>query len=281
MPAPGAPETVSTVASPRKLTGEEIAAAVAPKCAVPLTRITHWPLSYPQALSDTAAGLAQVMAAYQNCGRCHLADRRTRVVFTRGNSDGMILCIGEGPGKDEDIDGRPFVGASGRLANELFRESGVDPDALCWMNLVGCRPCATRFDKDRPPEMVEKLACSERTLWMLRAIRPRVVLCLGEQSSNIFWPEGAAPAPNSWHTLRSDSHPDDWLVVGVLRHPAYLLRVLPVSKMYGEYAAVRLRMAREIRERMPAIVKAGKLKTWWPGLAYVNAMTAPVAGGGT
>ena len=251
-PAPQAPETYSTVASATPLTGQDIAALVAPKCAVPLARITQWQLSYPPALSDPATALAQVMQAYANCSRCHLADRRNMLVFYRGDPNAVVACIGEGPGKDEDMDGRSFVGASGRLQTGMFRENRIDADRFFWMNLVGCRPCNTRFDqKDRPPQLVEKVACSERTLWLLRSVRPRVVLCLGNESTALFWPEDATPYQNTWHTLRSPQHPDDWIIVGVLRHQSDLLRVLPISKMYGEYAANRLRMMRELRERLP------------------------------
>jgi uracil-DNA glycosylase family 4 len=281
-PMVGAPETISTVASPTPLAAQDVAQLVASagRCAIPLSRIIHWPLTYPDALPDPTTALAQVGQAYYSCGRCHLADRRTRVVFYRGDPNSPIAIVGEAPGKNEDVDGRPLVGDAGRLANEQLRECGIDPDSLLWMNLLGCRPCDTRFDsKDRPPSDAEKVACSERTLWMLRAVRPRVVLLLGETATSLFWQ--TPPAPNSWHTLRSEQHPDDWIGVGVVRNPNYLLRVLPVTKMYGEYAAPRLRILRVLREQMPAIIKAGKVKTWWPGLAYVSGLTAPVVGGGT
>jgi uracil-DNA glycosylase family 4 len=277
-PVPGAPSALSTCVSPYPLAVEQFAGQVATVNPLPIVRYAHWQLNYPTPVQDSTTAANRIMSEYTACERCHLADRRTRVVFLRGNPEASIVCIGEGPGRTEDVQGVPFCGPAGRLEDGVLREAGFDPEKhMCWINLVGCRPCNSRQDADREPNLVEKVACSERTLGLLRAIRPRVVLCLGTQAIQYFFDESAMPAPNSWTRLAPDGHPDDWIMVGYARHPAYLLRVLPVAKMYKEYAGVHVTLLRPLRENAlnAGVVTIPKVSTWRFAPRYLTTLQAP------
>jgi len=200
---------------------------------------------------DPVEGVRHVLSAYNNCARCHLCSTRMRVVHERGDAQSAILLLGEGPGRAENDQGQPFVGRAGRLQNEILTDAGLDPNALYWMNALGCRP-ATHWQKDRPPTEAELLACSERVYLMLQAIRPRVVVCLGKTATRYFFEE--PPSPWGFTRFVPRGSPDDWVMVAHARHPAYLARVIGVASMYKEYAAQRT-FYRLLASQAPGLTK--------------------------
>lgn len=265
---PSAPEPLRTVVSRQRLDEGDVAAQARAGLDTdpgPVLRVTEHALEYP------ALDVEGVIRRYDSCARCHLAERRTRVCHIKGNPRAKIVAVGEGPGRAEDTRGVPFCGPPGKLQDGLLREAGLDPlRDVAWINLVGCRPCENRYAADRPPSTVEKIACSEHTLGLLRAIRPRVVLCMGEPATAMFWPK--PPPPNTWHTIRPREAPQDWIVVGVTRHPAYLLR--SVVSRYQEYFAARMFLLR-LKERLPTLTQPG---AWHLGLRYVTDLDKPMVG---
>lgn len=273
-PAPRAPESLTTIVAP----GELDQAAVRDACAVsrpgsPLARARRFQLFYPDVPFDPNAALYQIRETYRNCERCHLADRRNAIVFFRGNPSASILCVGEGPGQTEDLQGLPFIGKSGKLMDELFREAGINPENdIAWTNIVGCRPCETRFSEERKPSIVESIACSERLLMTMRAVRPKIVLCLGEVATSIFYAPEEIPETNTFATFQAGSPPLS-VTVGVLRHPAYLLRIGQQPNMYGEWAGMRLAL-RQVRAWLPT----EKLPAWPFGLRYVSDLKTTMVG---
>jgi DNA polymerase len=181
-----------------------------------------------------------------------------------------VLAIGEGPGREEDKKGLPFIGRSGRLQNEIFREAGIDPDRdIAWANIMGCRPCLDRWSGDRPPTVVEKLACSERFLLLLHAIRPRVVICLGQVATTAFFAE--TPPQYRWiGPVTSESSPQDWVLFAHTPHPSGLLRTLASPYTYAKFKSAQI-FFRALRERLPTLQKVER----WPfGLAYVQSFLA-------
>lgn len=123
----------------------------------------------------TMTSLAEVRAEALGCTRCGLAEGRTQVVFGAGNPSAGLLIVGEGPGREEDRRGEPFVGRSGQLLDTLLRqELGIDRTACYIANVVKCRPPGNR---DPLPD--EIAACRPWLDAQLRAIAPGVVLTLG------------------------------------------------------------------------------------------------------
>jgi uracil-DNA glycosylase len=109
------------------------------------------------------------------CTRClQLAENRTQVVFGAGNADADLMFVGEAPGRTEDETGRPFVGAAGKLLDELLREIGLRREDAFITNVLRCRPPGNR---DPHPSEIERCR-----LWLLRTIElvePKVVCALG------------------------------------------------------------------------------------------------------
>ena len=126
--------------------------------------------------------LADVARDAMGCMRCALANGRTTVVFGEGSADARLMVIGEGPGREEDLQGRPFVGRSGQLLDRLLLEElGVARAAVYIANVVKCRPPGNR---DPLPEEIR--ACRPWLDAQLELIGPRVVLTLGNFSTKLL-----------------------------------------------------------------------------------------------
>lgn len=118
--------------------------------------------------------LATIAAAIASCERCALCRTRTNTVPGEGNPDSGIMFIGEGPGRDEDLTGRPFVGRAGQLLDKMLASIGLDRSKVYIANIVKCRP-----PNNRTPEDGEQNACIGYLRAQYRVIRPKVVVCLG------------------------------------------------------------------------------------------------------
>lgn len=121
------------------------------------------------------ASLAELEREALQCRRCRLAAGRTRVVFGVGNPRADIMFVGEGPGREEDLQGEPFVGRSGALLDRLAAEElGMDRRSIYIANVVKCRPPGNR---DPLPDEVE--ACSPYLREQISLVDPKVVVTLG------------------------------------------------------------------------------------------------------
>ncbi len=126
--------------------------------------------------------LAELQAEAAACTRCPLAAGRTQVVFGEGAEDADLLVVGEAPGRDEDRQGRPFVGRSGQLLDRLLRqEAGVERSEIYIANVIKCRP-----PDNRDPRPAEIASCRPWLEAQVRLISPRVVLTLGNFSTKLL-----------------------------------------------------------------------------------------------
>ena len=116
----------------------------------------------------------ELIAECKNCTRCKLRQNATQVVPGAGNSKAEIMFIGEAPGKQEDIQGLPFVGASGKFLNEMLASIGLNRDDVYIANVIKCRP-----PDNRDPEAVEIQACADWLTEQLLYINPKIVITLG------------------------------------------------------------------------------------------------------
>src|SRR5919108_6072857 len=120
-------------------------------------------------------GIDAVRAEALGCVRCRLSEGRVQqVVFGEGNPHALLMIVGEGPGEEEEAQGRPFVGRAGKLLDRLLAEVGIQRDDIWVTNVVRDRPkqLAGGVVKNRPPPADEIRACS---LWMtaeLHFVRP-------------------------------------------------------------------------------------------------------------
>ena len=108
------------------------------------------------------------------CTKCRLAESRTQVVWADGNLDSKFLLIGEAPGRNEDLQGRPFVGAAGQLLDRLLAEVGLDRTKVAIANVIKCRPPGNR---DPLPDEIE--TCTPWLQAQLAHMQPDVIVTLG------------------------------------------------------------------------------------------------------
>lgn len=109
-----------------------------------------------------------------SCRKCALADTRTHVVFGDGNRQAEIMLIGEGPGEQEDLTGKPFVGRAGKLLDDMIEIIDLDRTRVFIGNMVKCRP-----PQNRDPLNVEQEACIGYLRNQVALIRPKIIVCLG------------------------------------------------------------------------------------------------------
>lgn len=136
-------------------------------------------------MTTTQERRAQLTAVYREaraCTRCpELASTRTQVVFGAGNSDADLMFVGEAPGAREDEQGIPFVGAAGKLLDELLGEVGLSRSDVFVANVLRCRPPGNR---DPLPAEIE--SCSEYLMRTVALIQPRVICTLGNFSTKLL-----------------------------------------------------------------------------------------------
>ena len=120
---------------------------------------------------------AQVAA----CRRCPLCDGRTQTVFGVGNPEARVLIVGEAPGKNEDLQGEPFVGAAGKYLNELLAIAGLSREDVYIANVLKCRPPSNR---DPRPEEIQ--ACTPFLREQTRTINPEYIVTLGNFSTKFI-----------------------------------------------------------------------------------------------
>lgn len=113
--------------------------------------------------------------ACAGCTACNLCRGRHNVVFGVGQRDADVMFIGEGPGEQEDLQGEPFVGAAGKLLDEMLCIIDLDRNKNCYIaNIVKCRP-----PQNRDPAEEEQDACIGYLRQQVSLIRPKIIVCLG------------------------------------------------------------------------------------------------------
>ncbi len=123
----------------------------------------------------TTTALHTLATSLHDCQRCKLAKLgRTRVVFGVGNPHASIMFVGEAPGFNEDQQGEPFVGAAGKLLNDLLQSANLSRDQIYIANVIKCRP-----PNNRDPEPDEVETCKPFLLQQIQVIRPTLVCTLG------------------------------------------------------------------------------------------------------
>jgi uracil-DNA glycosylase len=180
-----------------------------------------------QALTDPVAALKLIREDLGDCTRCKLHQQgRKQIVFGIGNPRAELMFVGEGPGADEDTQGKPFVGRAGQLLNNMIKAMGIRREDVYIANIVKCRPPG-----NRTPERDECETCSPFLMRQIAVIKPKVVVALGAVAAkNLlamnapmselrgrfydFTPSGARSSDPSWQGTK----------LAVTYHPAFLLR---------------------------------------------------------
>ncbi len=127
--------------------------------------------------------IAEINKKWKDRCKCELKKTATQAVFGNGNPDAEIVFIGEAPGKNEDEQGIPFVGAAGKFLNEMLEEIKMKREDVYITNIVKYRP-----PNNRDPEPKEKDDCREWLHEELNLINPKLIVFLGRHSMNDFFP---------------------------------------------------------------------------------------------
>lgn len=125
--------------------------------------------------------LDELRAEVAACRRCPLCDGRTQTVFGVGDPSARVLIVGEAPGKNEDAQGEPFVGAAGKYLNELLAIAGLTREEVFIANVLKCRPPSNR---DPRPEEIQ--ACTPFLREQTRTIDPEFIVTLGNFSTKFI-----------------------------------------------------------------------------------------------
>lgn len=156
----------------------------------------------------------QLEESITNCKKCRLCQNRNNIVFGEGKKSAKLMFIGEGPGADEDIQGRPFVGKAGKLMNMAFEVVGINREEVYITNIVKCRP-----PSNRNPENDEAMACLNYLRNQVILIKPKIIVLLGSVAlKNILGKEyGITASRGKWIEKKGIKYMPTW-------HPAALLR---------------------------------------------------------
>jgi DNA polymerase len=176
------------------------------------------PKAFPPAEAVAgAATLAELEARVQGCLACPLGAHRLKFVFGEGDPAAKILLVGEGPGRDEDLQGRPFVGKAGELLERMLGAIGFERNAVYICNVVKCRP-----PDNRTPTPEEARTCLPYLRRQIELVRPAVIVTLGATPLRelLGVTTGITRIRGQWQTLD--------LLGGIpvmpTFHPAYVLR---------------------------------------------------------
>ncbi len=186
-----------------------------PKYEAVQTAVTQSAVAVEEAseMTPVFATLESVREALGDCQRCKLSATRTHLVFGDGNPEADLLFVGEGPGQDEDIQGKPFVGKSGQLLTKMITAMGLSRERVYIANIIKCRP-----PKNRNPEADEIAACSPFLDQQIAAIAPKVICALGA-----FAAQTLLKTDTKISAMRGRFQDLNGIQVLPTFHPAYLL----------------------------------------------------------
>ena len=169
--------------------------------------------------------LEELRAAIGDCQRCKLCSGRTNLVFGVGNPHAALMFVGEGPGRDEDLQGEPFVGRAGQLLTDIITKGmGLKREDVYIANVVKCRP-----PENRNPEPDEVAACEPFLKKQIDLIRPKIIVGLGK-----FAVQTLLQSKMPITKLRGNWHSYHGIKLMPTFHPAYLLRNPADKKLVWE-----------------------------------------------
>ena len=163
---------------------------------------------------DKAQLLEEIRTELGDCKRCKLHSYRRNIVFGSGNPEAQLVFLGEGPGGDEDIQGKPFVGRAGQLLTKIIHSINLAREDVYIANIIKCRP-----PQNRNPEPDEIRACEPFLIKQLDAIKPKIICALGT-----FAAQTLLETDEKISSLRGKFIPYRNSRLIATFHPAFLLR---------------------------------------------------------
>lgn len=171
-----------------------------------------------QALPPTAPSLTESLEDIRielgDCRRCPLCETRKNIVFGVGSGSAGVLFVGEAPGRDEDLQGEPFVGEAGQLLTKMIKAMGFERSDVYICNVIKCRP-----PENRNPLPAEIESCCPFMQRQIKAIAPKAIVALGTFAAQTLL---GSKEPIS--KLRGRFHKYHGIALMPTFHPAFLLR---------------------------------------------------------
>jgi len=158
--------------------------------------------------------LNEVRKELGDCKRCKLHRTRRTIVFGEGNEKATLMFIGEGPGYDEDVQGRPFVGKAGQLLTKIIQSINLQREDVYIANIIKCRP-----PQNRNPETDEIQSCNPFLQKQIQVIQPKIICALGTFSAHTL-----LKTETKITALRGKFYDLEGIKVIPTYHPAFLLR---------------------------------------------------------
>lgn len=158
--------------------------------------------------------MSRIEDELKNCQRCALCKERTRSVPGEGPLSAPLMFVGEGPGADEDVQGKPFVGRAGQLLDKILKAAEISREEVYITNVVKCRPPGNRV-----PAIEEIVVCQKFLEAQIAIINPSIIVCLGNTPAKwiLGTNEGITKLRGRWFSWRG-------IDVMPMFHPSYLLR---------------------------------------------------------
>jgi DNA polymerase len=166
------------------------------------------------------SNLEQLGIEASTCEKCRLSRTRTQVVWGTGNPNADLMFIGEAPGRDEDVQGKPFVGRAGQLLTDIIKAMKLTRDDVYIANVIKCRP-----PENRNPEPDELESCRPYIQRQVELINPKVIVTLGK-----FALQSLTGKANAVSAARGQWTEYNGIKVMPTYHPAYLLRTPSAKK---------------------------------------------------
>jgi uracil-DNA glycosylase len=170
----------------------------------------------PQVINPETLGNLDALRLTEigDCTRCKLHKKRKTIVFGEGNPSAQLMLIGEAPGADEDLQGRPFVGRAGQLLMKMIEAIGFQRSDVYIANVLKCRP-----PENRNPEADEIAECSPFLFKQISMIQPKLIIALGTFSAQLL-----LNSKSTISALRSRVYDMPYGRVVATYHPSFLLR---------------------------------------------------------
>jgi DNA polymerase len=186
----------------------------------------------------SAGSLEELRAILERFEGCALRNTATRLVFADGNPGSRLMFVGEAPGRDEDIQGLPFVGRSGQLLDRMIAAIGLDRSLVYIANIVPWRPPG-----NREPSAQESAICLPFIRRQIELANPDVLVCLGKPSAQTLLniSDGLLKSRGRWYKYQTGTRE---IRATVTMHPAYLLRQ-PLQKRlaWRDFLAIKKALA--------------------------------------
>ncbi len=219
------------------------------------------PLATPAGAADTVISAATagegagpgretlegIRADLGECARCELGRKRTHLVFGVGNPHARLVFVGEAPGRDEDLQGEPFVGEAGQILTRLITRMGFTRQDVYICNVLKCRP-----PNNRDPQKDEIEQCGPFMLRQVKAIGPEVIVALGAFAAHTLL-QSTVPISR----LRGKFHDYHGIPLMPTFHPSFLLRNRGNAEVYWTVWEDMVEVLKKLGMPVPEVTRKG------------------------